>query len=67
MTDLGLMKYFHGIEVEKFEKGIFIFQNKYAKDLLKTLRMKNCKPTPTPVATCTKLRMMKDQMSIQLY
>lgn len=35
MTDLGLMKYFLGLEVENLEKGTFIFQNKYAKYLLK--------------------------------
>jgi hypothetical protein len=28
MTDLGLMKYFLGIEVEQSEKGIFICQQK---------------------------------------
>ena len=55
MTDLGLTKYFLGIEVEKSEKGIFICQNKYATDLLKRFRMDNSKPVPTPVATATKL------------
>jgi len=55
MTDLGLMKYFLGIEVEQSEKGIFICQNKYAKELLKRFRMKNCKPVPTPVAIGEKL------------
>eukprot|EP00253_Pinus_taeda_P034872 PITA_34872 len=55
MSDLGLMKYFLGIEVEKSEKEIFIYQNKYSKDLLKRLEMENCKPVPAPVATGTKL------------
>lgn len=49
-------KYFLGVEVEIFEKGIFICQNNYAKDLLKRLTMENCKLVPTPLATCTKLR-----------
>ena len=30
MTDLGLMKYVLGIEVEKSEKGIFACQKQYA-------------------------------------
>eukprot|EP00253_Pinus_taeda_P028374 PITA_28374 len=51
MTDLGLMKYFLGIEVDQSEKGIFICQNKYSKDLLKIFRMENCKHVPTLVAT----------------
>ena len=55
MTDLGLMKYFLGIEVEQYEKGIFIFQNKYARDFLKRFKMDNFKHVPTLVAIGTKL------------
>ena len=55
MKNLRLMKYFLSIEVEKSEKGIFIFQNKYARDLLKRFKMDNYKHVPTPVATATKL------------
>jgi len=55
MTDLGMMKYFLGIEVNQSEDGIFICQNKYANDLLKRFRMMNCKPAVTPIATGTKL------------
>jgi hypothetical protein len=35
MTDLGLMNYFLGIEVTQNDKGIFICQSKYARDVLK--------------------------------
>jgi len=55
MTDLGLMKYFLGIEVTQSEDGIFIFQSKYAKDILKRFRMQNCKPIVTPITIGTKL------------
>ena len=55
MTDLGIMKYFVGIEVEKYEKGVFICQQKYATYILKRFKMNKCKPTNTPIATCTKL------------
>ena len=35
MTDLGLMKFFLGIEVQQSESGIFISQSKYASEVLK--------------------------------
>lgn len=44
MTNLGLMKYFLGIEVTQNDKGIFIFQSKYVKDILKRFRLINCSP-----------------------
>eukprot|EP00253_Pinus_taeda_P028091 PITA_28091 len=54
MTDLGLMKYFLSIEVEQSEKGNFICQNKYAKDLSKRFGIENSKHVPTLVAIGTK-------------
>ena len=56
MTDLGLLKYFLGIEVEQFNHGICISQQKYAADILKKFKMEKCKPTNTPIALGTKLR-----------
>jgi hypothetical protein len=53
MTDLGIMRYFLGIELNQSEDGIFIFQNKYAKDILKRFRMVNYKLAITPIATKT--------------
>ena len=55
MTDLGLMKYFLGIEVSQTNDGIFIFQKKYANDVLKRFKMLNCNPTSTPIARGLKL------------
>lgn len=62
MTDLGLMKYFLGIEITQSEDGIFIFQSKYAKDLLRRFNMVNYKLAATPMAIGTKLS-KKDQGS----
>ena len=39
MTDLGLLKYFLGIEVKKMHDGIFISQEKYARKILERLKM----------------------------
>ena len=55
MTDLGLMKFFLGIEVQQSESGIFISQYKYASEVLKIFNMSNCKTAPTPVITGLKL------------
>ena len=41
MTDVRLMKYFLGIEVTQNDKGIFICQSKYAKDVLKRFKLIN--------------------------
>lgn len=48
MTDLGLLHYFLGLQVHQSSDGIFIYQEKYALDLLQRFGMVNCKTTPTP-------------------
>jgi hypothetical protein len=55
MTDLGLMNFFLGIEVDQSDDGIFICQTNYANEVLKRFRMLNCKPAATPMATGIKL------------
>ena len=55
MTNLGLMKFFLGIEVQHSKSGIFILQSKYASEVLKRFNMSNCKTTPTLVITGLKL------------
>jgi hypothetical protein len=51
MKDLGIMKYFLGIEVDQSTKGIFLFQQKYAIDIIKRF----CNPIETPISLGTKL------------
>jgi hypothetical protein len=55
MTDLGLTKYFLGIEVDQSDDAIIICQTKYANEVLKRFRMLNCKPAAIPMAIGTKL------------
>ena len=55
MIDLGLMRYFLGIKIVQSDKGIFICQTKYAKDVLRRFNMMNFNPAPTLVLTGTKL------------
>ena len=55
MTDLALMKFFLGIEVQQSRSHIFISLTKYASEFLKIFNMSNCKTTPTLVITGLKL------------
>ena len=50
MKDLGLMKYFLGMEVYQGKDEIFICQTKYAKDILKKFDMVDSNPSATPSA-----------------
>ncbi|KAM2035444.1 hypothetical protein ACFX16_038537 [Malus domestica] len=49
MNDLGILKYFLGIEVARSKHGIFLSQKKYVIDLLTEIEMLACKPTDTPI------------------
>lgn len=51
MTDLGLLHYFLGMEIFQDTNGIFLCQEKYARDLLKRFHMFNCNTTMTPMNT----------------
>ncbi|XP_057870060.1 uncharacterized mitochondrial protein AtMg00810-like [Cryptomeria japonica] len=55
MTDLGLMHYFLGVEVQQTSEGIFISQAKYVADLLQKFNMVACKALATPIALGEKL------------
>ncbi|KAH9291602.1 hypothetical protein KI387_043209 [Taxus chinensis] len=55
MSDLGLMHYFLGVEVQQQSEGISISQTKYVADLLKRFRMMSCTAVATPVALGEKL------------
>ena len=49
MKDLGDMSYFLGMEVHQNQHEIFIYQQKYAKEILKQFKMEECKATCTPM------------------
>ncbi|CAH9119565.1 unnamed protein product [Cuscuta europaea] len=56
MTDLGMLRYFLGLEVRQDCNGIFLCQKKYAMDLLKRFHMENCEAAKTPMNTNEKLQ-----------
>ncbi|KAK4393540.1 Retrovirus-related Pol polyprotein from transposon TNT 1-94 [Sesamum angolense] len=51
MSDLGLMHFFFGIEINQEKEGIFICQRKYTETLLKKFKMESCKTITTPLVT----------------
>ena len=56
MTDMGLMKYFLGIQVRQEKGKIFMCQEKYIEDLLKKYHMDKSKPISTPMALNERLQ-----------
>ncbi|GJV77506.1 ribonuclease H-like domain-containing protein [Tanacetum coccineum] len=55
MTDLGALNYFLGISAVRHPTGLFLSQNKYARQLLERAHMVNCNPSRTPINTNSKL------------
>ena len=64
MSLLGELTFFLGLQVSQSEKGIFISQNKYIKEMLKNFRMEESKPISTPLVIGCKLR--KDDESLEV-
>ncbi|XP_048431496.1 uncharacterized mitochondrial protein AtMg00810-like [Pyrus x bretschneideri] len=48
MTDLGLLHYFLGLQIEYQAQGIFVHQSKYVTYLLQKMNMLHCKSCITP-------------------
>eukprot|EP00253_Pinus_taeda_P013575 PITA_13575 len=55
MTDMGLLRYFLGIEVDQNEKGIFISHARYVNQVLSRFNMQECKAAITPTVMGLKL------------
>ena len=55
MIDLGLMKFFLGIEVQESQSSVFISNSKYATVVLKIFNMSNCKVSRALAITGLKL------------
>ncbi len=55
MSILGELTFFLGLQVSQSDKGIFISQTKYIKEMLKKFKMEESKPVNTPMMTSCKL------------
>lgn len=62
---LGELSFFLGLQVSQLEKGIFISQTKYAKEMLKRFQMNECKPIGTHMETSCKLKQEFDQPDVE--
>ncbi|KAK3119631.1 hypothetical protein QOZ80_9AG0673040 [Eleusine coracana subsp. coracana] len=56
MKELGELRHFLGLEMEHMKEGLFLGQQKYAKDLLQRYGMLDCKPISTPMDPNVRLR-----------
>ena len=64
MSLVGELTYFLGLQVKKIEDSIFLFQSKYAKNIVKKFGMENVihKRTPAP----THLKLSKDEKGVSV-
>lgn len=51
MKDLGILKYFLGLEVARSKEGIFLNQRKYTLDIISEVGLLGAKPASTPMET----------------
>ena len=64
MPMLGELTFFLGLQVSQSERGTFISQTNYMKEMLKKIKMEESKPVSTPMVTCCKLS--KDDESLEV-
>ena len=55
MSMMGELKFFLGLQITQLERGTFIAQTKYAKDLVTKFGLEKAKHARTPMSTTTKL------------
>jgi hypothetical protein len=56
MSDLGLLHYYLGIEVQQLSSGFVLSQENYAKKILQKAGMEDCNPCKVPMEPKLKLR-----------
>ena len=64
MSMLGELTFLLGLQIYQTYEGIFIYQTKYIKDMLKKFKMEYSKPVDIPMVTGWKLS--KDDESLEV-
>ena len=64
MSMLSELTFFLGLQVYQLDKGIFISQTKYIKDVLKKFKMVDSKPVSTPMITGCKLSKNDESLEV---
>ena len=49
VKDMGDLRFFLGIDVQRTVDGFYLSQSRYAKEILQRAGMSNCKPASTPI------------------
>ena len=65
MSMMGELKFFLGLQIKQENKGIYIHQQKYTKELLNKFKMEYVKPMKTPMHASNPLS--KDESGKPLY
>jgi len=55
IKDMGVLRFFLGIDVKLTKDGFYLSQERYAEDILERAGMTNCKPASTPIDAKNKL------------
>jgi hypothetical protein len=51
MSMIGELSFFLGLQITQRSEGMFIFQEKYLREMLKRFQMEDSKPVGTPMVT----------------
>ncbi|XP_066384773.1 uncharacterized mitochondrial protein AtMg00810-like [Miscanthus floridulus] len=64
MSDLGLLRYYLGLEVTQMEDGITVSQSAYAAKILQSAGLTGCNPSHTPMEPRLKLSKSSDAPAV---
>jgi hypothetical protein len=64
MSDLGLLHYYHGIEVQQGKRGITLSQSAYALKILEKSGLRECNPSQAPMESRLKLSKQSSELTV---